>query len=648
MQTQRVLRKILYIFIFIFIMGLTVNDHNVVNAGSKEISVILDGKVLELSKKTVTINDVNYVPLRGVLEQMGVNIQWNQSSGTIIARKGAQIVEYTLGNSYARINTMETVMSSPGKIIDGSVMVPLRFVGEAFGAKVTWNAAARSITIISDDMLLASISPEPTGNTASNLMNNGFAVKQGKWIYGLENEQSGYPTHGNGGYLYKVNEDDGKSTKLVPAQARMLNVQDDRIFYIGPDGIYKILTDGKEGTRLIDSSSSRHLYLLNNWLFYDTEDGIYRLQTDRLGAIPIRVLENPNVDQFTVSQGWVYYKGFRDNDGQTGELGRIRINGRDNIVYGRFECNDLTVHGGYLYFNYFDENTDTNKIGRMPAVGGELHYLVDAEGYNISNNLLFYGKGTVIYRSELDGTNAKPVANLESWPMPLKFVIFNDFLFYEKSIFGDNGQHASAVYGVNLAAKKGWSLFGKSLPAERKDNSHLYPHNDKEKINEVEQYAKKVVQQTVSPDMTPREKIKALHDYVVKNTAYDYENYIKDTIPENSYTVYGTLIEHKAVCEGYALTMNVLLKLAGMESYLISGLANGQGHAWNIVVLNGVYYHLDATWDDSAPDIPGQVKYDYFLISDDQMALDHEFDTEGIKGFFERKKMLEGIAIDFE
>ncbi|WP_157685416.1 hypothetical protein [Paenibacillus donghaensis] len=50
--------------------------------------------------------------------------------------------------------------------------------------------------------------------------------------------------------------------------------------------------------------------------------------------------------------------------------------------------------------------------------------------------------------------------------------------------------------------------------------------------------------------------------------------------------------------------MNVLLELANVESYYITGLTNGGGHAWNIIVLNGVYYHLDATWDDPAPDNP--------------------------------------------
>lgn len=140
--------------------------------------------------------------------------------------------------------------------------------------------------------------------------------------------------------------------------------------------------------------------------------------------------------------------------------------------------------------------------------------------------------------------------------------------------------------------------------------------------------------------MTPREEIKALHDYVVKNTAYDYDNFLKDTVPEMSRTVYGTLLEHKAVCQGYALTMNLLLELAGIESYYVTGVANGGAHAWNVIVLDGVYYHLDATWDDPVPDSPGNVRYDYFMISDEKMALDHNFDKEEITDLIEARRSM--------
>ncbi|OMG01521.1 hypothetical protein BK146_06385 [Paenibacillus sp. FSL R7-0333] len=626
------LRKLLYISFFIF--GLTVSRVHIANAENEGISIIIDGKAADLSKKPVTINNVNYVPLRGVLEQMGVSIRWDQSSSTIRASKGAQLMEYTLGNSYARINNKETVISATPRIIDGAIMVPLRFVGEAFGAAVTWNSKDKKILISSDEILLTSISPETTGSSASNLMNNSFVVKQGNWIYGLENEQSGYPSGGNGGYLYKVNENGGAIIALISSQARMLNVQDDWIYYIGMGGVYKIRTNGNEATRLTDSPYSTQLYLMNNWLFYNTEDGIYRLQTDRPGAMAIRVVDNSNVDEFTVSQGWVYYKEFRENE-QAGMLGRIQINGMDPMDYGRLDYEGLTVQGEYIYFNYAEE--DMMKIGRMPIKGGKLHHIAEAEGYNISNNALYYARGSLLYRSNLDGSDSELLANLEFWSMPLKFIVSNDSVFYEKSVFDESGKFASAVYSVDLTAKTGASLFGKVLPKEQQSTDYINPYNGS---YEVIQYAQRVLQQTLLPAMTPREEIKALHDYVVKNTAYDYDNFLKDTVPEMSRTVYGTLLEHKAVCQGYALTMNLLLELAGIESYYVTGVANGGAHAWNVIVLDGVYYHLDATWDDPVPDSPGNVRYDYFMISDEKMALDHNFDKEEITDLIEARRSM--------
>ncbi|MNO32164.1 hypothetical protein D3C76_221480 [compost metagenome] len=647
MQRKQFIWKI--VCVMIFMIGVMSVGSNTANAVQKqdEISVVIDGETVNLSKHPVTINNVNFVPLRGVFEKLGVSIHWDQSSATVKASKGAQTMEYTIGNSYARINNIEQNMSSPGRIIEGTVMIPLRFVGEAFGAEVVWSTKTKTIRITSDMKLLSSISSEPTGNTASNLMNNGFAAQQGKWIYGLDNELNGNATGGNGGYLYKVNKDSGEKISLMSSQVRMLNIQGDWLYFLGIDGIYKLKTDGSALTQLTEYAYSTQLFVMNNWLFYNAEDGIYRLQIDRVGAVPIRVMDNSNISRFTISGGWIYYQEHRESE-VAGMLGRIRINGVDNVSYGRLDYEDFTVHENYIYFNYLDGYT--NKVGRMSIEGGELQYLQTAEGYNISDNKLFFGKGTLIYQSEMDGSGSRPLADLEGWSMPLKFTLLDGSLFYEKGLFNEDKKYVSVMYSVNLAAKSGKSLFGKVLPAEDDSSyrSSLSPFNDKERAKEVEQAAKAVVAQKILPDMTTREKIKALHDYVVLNTAYDYENYVNDTIPEVSYTVYGVLMQHKAVCQGYALTMKILLDLINVENYLITGTVNGNGHEWNIIVLDGVYYHLDATWDDPTHDTPGTVRYDYFLILDEKMAQDHVFDREGIKEALQRFKIIDEVKVDFK
>lgn len=79
----------------------------------------------------------------------------------------------------------------------------------------------------------------------------------------------------------------------------------------------------------------------------------------------------------------------------------------------------------------------------------------------------------------------------------------------------------------------------------------------------------------VNPKWSTYQKIKYLHDYVVNSTSYDYENYIKGTIPASSYNAYGTLVNKKAVCNGYALAMKLLLDRVNIKNYIVVGEAKG-------------------------------------------------------------------------
>jgi len=128
--------------------------------------------------------------------------------------------------------------------------------------------------------------------------------------------------------------------------------------------------------------------------------------------------------------------------------------------------------------------------------------------------------------------------------------------------------------------------------------------------------------------MTDVEKAKAIHDYIVKNTRYDYENYQKNTVPPESYTAYGVLIKGTGVCQGYSAAFNLLAKMAGIKSIGVSGEGKGAAHAWNMVKLDGKVGYIDVTWDDPLPDRGDKVSYDYFNIGEDQIGKDHKWDKE--------------------
>lgn len=124
--------------------------------------------------------------------------------------------------------------------------------------------------------------------------------------------------------------------------------------------------------------------------------------------------------------------------------------------------------------------------------------------------------------------------------------------------------------------------------------------------------------------MSAREKIKAVHDWLCINVAYDYDNYLNDTIPDRSYDIEGPINYGAAVCDGYARTFLAFMEVLGIKCERIEGTANGGGHAWNKVKVDGIWHWIDVTWDDPVPDCPGIVYgYEYFLISEDQMNKDH-------------------------
>jgi hypothetical protein len=128
---------------------------------------------------------------------------------------------------------------------------------------------------------------------------------------------------------------------------------------------------------------------------------------------------------------------------------------------------------------------------------------------------------------------------------------------------------------------------------------------------------------------TDFEKALLLHNFVVLNTTYDdelfdyYERHGLNatSMRPASHTAYGSLVDGLAVCDGYAKAYSHLLRLAGIESRLISGEGRGQLHAWNLIHLGGNWYHADPTWNGGR--LFGSVMYDYFLLNSREINNTH-------------------------
>jgi hypothetical protein len=87
------------------------------------------------------------VPLRGIFESLGAQVNWYAPTSTISANKGATDVQLSIGDPRATVNGRTVLLDAPAMILNGSTMVPLRFVSEALGADVKWFEATQTVSI---------------------------------------------------------------------------------------------------------------------------------------------------------------------------------------------------------------------------------------------------------------------------------------------------------------------------------------------------------------------------------------------------------------------------------------------------------------------------------------------------------------------
>ncbi|ANS75838.1 hypothetical protein AWM70_15620 [Paenibacillus yonginensis] len=133
----------------------------------------------------------------------------------------------------------------------------------------------------------------------------------------------------------------------------------------------------------------------------------------------------------------------------------------------------------------------------------------------------------------------------------------------------------------------------------------------------VDRRVKEIAGQLIVPGMNSHEKVKAIHDWIVQDLKYDESL--------KNYTAYSGLVTGEAVCQGYTLLAYKLLEEAGVRNLIVEGTAGGQPHAWNLVNLDGSWYHLDTTWDDPVQAKSDNISYDYYLLTDDEMRKDHSW-----------------------
>ncbi|MDQ0192127.1 copper amine oxidase N-terminal domain-containing protein [Paenibacillus wynnii] len=116
-------------------------------ASEKPISVQLDQKKLNSSSAPVNDHGTILLPLRTIFESLGLTIEWDVKTGSITGTKEGLVIKLKVGSKQATVNGNLKLLTSAPKVINNVTYVPLRFVGEATGSSVKWDAKNSTVVI---------------------------------------------------------------------------------------------------------------------------------------------------------------------------------------------------------------------------------------------------------------------------------------------------------------------------------------------------------------------------------------------------------------------------------------------------------------------------------------------------------------------
>ena len=138
------------------------------------------------------------------------------------------------------------------------------------------------------------------------------------------------------------------------------------------------------------------------------------------------------------------------------------------------------------------------------------------------------------------------------------------------------------------------------------------------------------LEENITEEMTDYEKCAVAYEYLSGNVQYSTEllNALNTSYTfDRGITAYGAMIDHLTICQGYADAFDMLTTMMGMNCVQIFGQGNGP-HNWNMIELDGNWYHVDCTWGAAFGGVDGKCSWAYLFASDAQLGRSHSWDRE--------------------
>ena len=137
-----------------------------------------------------------------------------------------------------------------------------------------------------------------------------------------------------------------------------------------------------------------------------------------------------------------------------------------------------------------------------------------------------------------------------------------------------------------------------------------------EEIKEIDKEVDKIIKNEIKDNMTPRDKIRTIHNYIINNSNYPSDEMLEKNGIKAYNKANNNLFDKYGVCSGYADSMALFLEKFGYNNIKVST----KTHVWNLVYVENKWQHLDLTWiDPRIVGAPDSLEIIYFLVSSERL-----------------------------
>jgi len=384
------------------------------------------------------------VPIRGVFEAMGADVEWDNYTKTVEVTKGIR-VRVQLDSHVAMVDEKRITMDVPAVGLDGRIFVPVRFISEALGAHVDWDNDTKTVYI-----------NETTYNKdIGNILNGGKYATDGLWNYYILQD----------GVLVRENNETKVQEKITEHAVNGLHILDDWIYCIGIDsGIQKVMRVSKDGSsqkEIVIDEPVQSMQLLNGWIYYSPINSgtLYRTSTD--GTVTEKLLEDGDFSDknWFVQNSFIYYK----NTAKDGAIYCARVNGTGirNLVYDSNRYSLKLIDDKYIYLVRDDGDKG---FYRLPLSGGIPEKIMDETPLCINSDRFWLyaavktNNGSSLIKRIKNGSETYTINEYKESDTPKSIYLSDTSIYYtlvrgaeemvfQMSLYGQDIKALSWIYG---------------------------------------------------------------------------------------------------------------------------------------------------------------------------------------------------------